>query len=76
MQPSVRSSFVAQFAGQCACCGRRFSAGTRVRYDVDNDLVIVDCQNREGEVPTAAEQAEARRTMCGKCYMVHAGECL
>lgn len=63
--------FAARYAGTCACCGADFAVGTRVEYDPENNLVVVDCVGAQG-VPSEAEQAEARAKRCDRCFLVHA----
>jgi len=67
--------FTANFPGVCATCNERFQAGTKVTYDKDGDLVEAECPEAEGQELSEAVRAKARATMCGSCFLVHAGEC-
>lgn len=63
--------FVAEFPFACACCGTRYRAGVRAMHNEEDEVVKVGCVH-SGETITEAEQAHARKAMCGKCFLVHA----
>lgn len=62
-------SFTARFPGICENCGDGFEKGDDVMYDGD-DLVHAD--------PDDCVQLASTRSsdkVCGKCFLVHAGDC-
>lgn len=74
----VAKAFLAQYDGRCAGCDQPFKAGARVRYvsldEDEEDEIFLDhaCRHEPDRVPSATEQALARRDMCLDCCLVHA----
>lgn len=72
-------SFPAQYPGKCVACLTRFAPGDMIKY-VDGQIYGEGCC--EGpfggdgkDSPLAMSNAEARASMCQRCFMIHAGEC-
>lgn len=60
-------SFEAKYPGRCAECDDRIEPGEQVTYS-DDELVHVAC-DREPQREDDPDEA------CGKCWLVHSGEC-
>lgn len=56
--------FTATFDSEDACCGHGIEAGERIRADGDGGWVHAACQEMTGAAA------------CGRCFLVHKGECL
>lgn len=68
--------FMAKYPGKCGGCGERFETGRMVGY-LEDTLVTEDCHGRaEVAAMSPGEVAVARKSMCSKCFCVHAGECV
>lgn len=59
-------TFTAKFNGECASCDSVIYAGDEVMFD-DNKLVHAECD----ELP----EPPKAQPPCGKCFLVHAGDC-
>lgn len=59
-------SFHAKYSARCGSCDDRIEVGERIDYE-DDELVHVGCLTHTPR--------SSRRGMCGKCWLVHAGEC-
>lgn len=77
-------SFKSEWPVRCVGCGDTHPAGTLATYQgTGKDLLALECIGMEPAqrnetieedvfnlVPTEAEQAEARKRMCDRCWMV------
>lgn len=85
-------AFIARYPGECAKCGKRFRKGAFIQYDEKDKVQHVgDCDDATDDAPTGElEEREYDRSeyahyeevgrkpagVCGKCFLVHAGECM
>lgn len=89
MTGRMSSEWTAQWPFRCGCCNELYPEGTVAVYAADGSKIAVECPNLTDEVltpyptprsndytPTDQEMAEARTKMCGRCFLVHAGECM
>ncbi len=61
-------TFEAKYPGRCANCDDNITPGDDVTYTPDDELVHAHCDSepRREDDPDEA---------CGKCWLVHSGEC-
>jgi hypothetical protein len=71
--------FFASYSFVCGCgCKETMEAGTECQYNFDGKLVSSEHAVEENDKDpfSELERAKARKMMCPKCFLVHAGlEC-
>jgi hypothetical protein len=68
----ARSTFTAQYHGECESCTLRIEPGDEVEYTVGHTLVHVDCTHPPADeapldICPRCFQARAKNSTCGGC---------
>ena len=66
------AAFAARYPGSCAE-GDRIDIGDQVTYTLNGDLVHVSCD--AVDAPSASTENVRTPAVCGRCFLVHRGDC-
>jgi hypothetical protein len=67
-------SWEARWPGECSACGGKFNAGTQIRMTGPGQFAHVTCPEM-ADIPLTVVDLRPGETICGRCHLVHRGEC-